>query len=69
MATKSAPAGQGDLAADVEVRVLFDCTYGKCNDVAKVPGVEIANAKADGLVDDTPEAVAYARSLQQPAAV
>lgn len=54
----------GQSAADpVPVRVLQDCAYGRCNAVADVPAVDLASAKAGGLVDDHPDAVAYARSL------
>lgn len=52
----------------VPARVLAACAYGKPDDVAEIPADEIEGAKANGQVDDHPDAVAYARSLQQPAA-
>ncbi len=47
----------------VFARVLQACAYGAINAVAEVPADEIKAAKADGLVDDNPDAVAYAKSL------
>ena len=63
----SDPATQPDLAP-VEVRVLTACTYGNANDLAILPASHVAAARADGLVDDNPAAVAYAKSLASDAA-
>lgn len=54
-------------AQPVAVRVLSACQYGKPDDVVEIPADEIDGAKASGQVDDHPDAVAYARSLQKPA--
>ena len=54
---KAAAEGQ------VKARVLALCTYGKPDDVAVLGAEEAATAQAQGLVDTTPEAVAYAESL------
>lgn len=62
------PTPEAAQALPVEVRVLQACVYGAANQVTHVPAGELAAAKADGLVDDAAEAVAYARSLAQPAA-
>lgn len=64
-------AGAAESAVDaanasilpVEVRVLAACAYGQPNDVAVVPAGELAAAQADGLVDASPAAVAYAKSI------
>jgi hypothetical protein len=52
------------LAADalVEVRVLSDCQFGLCGEVASIPAALVAEAKARVLVDDDPAAVAYAKA-------
>lgn len=52
----------------VKVRVLTACCYGQANDVATIGGSELKSAKAEGLVDDAPAAVAYAESLAAAAA-
>lgn len=52
----------------VPVRVLAACQYGQPDDVVEIPADEIEGAKAGGQVDDHPDAVAYARSLNPPAA-
>jgi len=49
-------------------RLLQDCVYGVCNDVADIPNAELKQLKADGVIDDNKEAVAYALSLKKPAA-
>jgi hypothetical protein len=48
-------------------RVLRDCHLGKVNDVVELDAEALAAEKADGSVDDHPDAVAYAQSLAAPA--
>lgn len=50
-------------AAPVEVRVLADCVWGKVNDVVQLGGSDLEGAIALGMVDDHPDAVAYAKTL------
>lgn len=50
-------------AKTVQARVLVDSAYGRPNDVVKVPEAEAAQGLLDGVLDPTPEAVAYALSL------
>lgn len=50
-------------ASPVKVRVLVDCPVGKCNTVVTVDTADLAGL--DGFVDASPEAVAYAESLEQ----
>jgi len=45
----------------VEVRVLRDCIYGLWGEVAEIPRDLVATAEADGMVDSSAEAVAYAK--------
>jgi len=52
-----------EASAFVQVRVLCDCQYGSCDGVAMVDRAQLAQAKMLGLVDDHPDAVAYAASL------
>ncbi len=47
---------------DVEVRVLSDCRFGSCGKLGVVSADELAEAKALGLVDDHPNAVAFAKA-------
>lgn len=47
-----------------KVRVLVEGAFGKPDDVIELEGEELAQALASGQVDSTPEAVAYAESLQ-----
>lgn len=47
----------------VKVRVLLDCELGKCNDVVELDAKQVADLA--GVVDATPEAVAYAESLSK----
>ena len=63
-AAEAEAAAEAAAAAAVDVRVLIDCAYGKCNAVASIPAAELSDAKAAGQVDDNPDAVEYARSLQ-----
>lgn len=51
-------------AQATKVRVLVEGNYGKPDDVIELEGEELAVAVASGQVDPTPEAVAYAESLQ-----
>lgn len=53
--------------ATVKVRVLSDCAYGACGEVAMMPATELESAKARAMVDDDPDAVAYAEGLLAPA--
>lgn len=65
MPTKPQDPQQTPLdATPVAVRVLTACNYGQANDVVEIPANEVDAAKSNGLVDDHPDAVAYARSLQ-----
>ena len=69
--TTATPTPAADTALDltpVAVRVLTVCSYGNANDVAVMPACEVAAARADGLVDDNPAAVAYARAVAAEAA-
>ena len=66
-ASPPAATPPADEAPPVKARVLVQCTYGQPNDVASVPAAQVDQAKADGLVDTTPEAVAYAESLRADA--
>lgn len=71
MAKTPTPPAAGDTAGDlatqaaapVGVRVLQACCYGACGTVAQCPAAELDAAKAAGLVDDHPDAVAYVRGL------
>ena len=47
-----------------KVRVLVAGAFGQPDDVIELEGEELAQALASGQVDSTPEAVAYAESLQ-----
>ena len=53
----------------VKARVLTPCLYGEANDVVTLSAGDAEQAQTDGLVDTTPEAVAYAESLvvEEPA--
>ena len=60
-------ADDGITSAEVKkVRVLTECIYGKANDIAELTEAEIKSAKESGIVDDHPDAVAYAESIKQP---
>jgi hypothetical protein len=50
----------------VAVRVLRDCHLGKVDDVVELDAETLEPAKADGCVDDHPDAVAYIQSLANP---
>ena len=58
---KAKPTPEGQTKA----RVLTACVHGQANDVVLLSTDDAAQAQADGLVDTTPEAVAYAESLTQ----
>lgn len=47
----------------VKARVLSVCVYGVPNDVVALSSEDAGKAQADGSIDATPEAVAYAESL------
>lgn len=47
----------------IKVRVLTQCTYGVANDVVVLSEADAKQGAIDGVVDATPEAVAYAESL------
>ncbi|HQR22394.1 MAG TPA: hypothetical protein PKV98_16120 [Burkholderiaceae bacterium] len=51
-------------AAVVAVRVLSACALGPVNAVVDLTQDEAEHWKAAGVVDDDPDAVAYARSQQ-----
>ena len=46
----------------IKARVLVDCGFGACGDVATVTEDELEVGKADGSLDATPAAVAYAEA-------
>lgn len=48
--------------SQVKVRVLVDCEYGQPDDVVTIDAA--LTASLVGIVDSSPEAVAYAESLQ-----
>jgi hypothetical protein len=50
--------------ARIAARVLAACQLGPGDAVVELSAEEAAQFKASGLVDDHPDAVAYARSLQ-----
>jgi hypothetical protein len=51
-------------AADqVKARVLTSCSFGEANDVVTLPAADAAAGMAEGILDTTPEAVAYAESI------
>lgn len=47
----------------VKVRVLVNCTHGKCNDVVVIDAALVESQA--GVVDADPAAVEYAESLAQ----
>lgn len=51
----------------VKARVLFDCEYGKANDVIDIAKSDVKSAEASGHVDTTEASVAYALTLPQNA--
>lgn len=50
--------------APVKVRVLTDCAFGKANDVVTISATDAVEGQLAFVTDCTPEAVAYAESLQ-----
>jgi hypothetical protein len=48
----------------VAVRVLVDCYLGRCGSVAELDPDDAERAVSESLVDDNPDAVAYALSEQ-----
>lgn len=51
----------------IKARVLTSCYLGNANDIVLLDVASAQAAQDDGLVDTTPEAVAYAESIAQPA--
>lgn len=54
-----------DPAETFEVRVLTDCQFGRADDVTRLDVAQLEAAVDAGIVDDHPEAVAYAKTLPQ----
>ena len=50
--------------ATTPVRVLCDSVYGKPNDVIEIDAAELQNAIDSGQVDASPDAVAFALSIE-----
>lgn len=48
----------------IKARVLYQCAYGKPDDVVELPPAEAKQAAEAGLVDPHPDAVAYALTLK-----
>jgi hypothetical protein len=46
-----------------KARVLVDCQYGKCNDLAEVTAAEGKHGAEHGLLDLDKASIAYAESL------
>lgn len=59
------PEKTGKAVKKTPVRVLVDCSHGKCNDVAELDAGALKTAEAAGLVDSDKAAVAYAQGLEQ----
>ena len=49
--------------AQIEARVLLDCSWGTADDVVTLTKEEAAAGTSAGELDTDPEAVAYAKSL------
>lgn len=52
-------------AKATKVRLLSDSALGNVNDVVELDAATLKQAKADGLADDSKEAVVYASQLPQ----
>lgn len=70
-AAPTAPADEvvlamASTATRVKARVLVACAFGNCNDVIELD-CDVAEMHPD-LIDTNSEAVAYAESLNEPAA-
>lgn len=50
-----------EKSADVEVRLLLDCTHGKVNQIVSLGAAEAERALSEGWGDPSPAAVAAAR--------
>lgn len=48
-------------SADVEVRLLLDCTHGKANQIVSLRAAEAERALSEGWGDPSPAAVAAVR--------
>lgn len=64
-AQAAADAAKIDPEQLVEARVLCDCTWGKADQVVQLRLADLEQALDQGMVDDHPDAVAYAKSLAQ----
>lgn len=63
--TAVAPAAAAaPIAAATKVRVLVNGSFGAPDDVVELGGQDLEQALASGQVDQDPDAVAYAESLQ-----
>lgn len=49
-----------------EARVLCACQYGAVDEVVALSDADLIDALAAGVVDDSPAAVAYAKTLAAP---
>jgi hypothetical protein len=61
--------GQGnqegqEVEGQIKVRVLSDCEHGRCGSVVPLPASVVKGYLEHGIVDDHPDAVAYAESQQ-----
>ncbi len=63
-AQAAADAAKIDPEQLVEARVLCDCTWGKADQVVQLRLADLEQAIDQGMVDDHPDAVAYAKSMK-----
>lgn len=63
-AQAAADAAKIDPEQLVEARVLCDCTWGKADQVVQLRLADLEQALDQGMVDDHPDAVAYAKSIR-----
>ena len=64
MAKEKTLDGAAEQAAvSIKARVLTECVFGAANTVVTLSAEDAEAAKANGLVDTSAEAVAYAESL------
>lgn len=59
------PENTRKASKKLQVRVLVDCSLGRCNDVAEIDAGALKAAEDAGLVDSDKAAVAYALTLDQ----
>lgn len=57
-------ADQPQQAGEVEALVLLDCPIGKCMQIVKLEGQDLADALAAGWIDPNPAAVMAAKEVQ-----